>query len=81
MKTVTFYHSVVCPRCHLSGIWLKQLLPEFPDVVLEKVEVLGNRARLKQAGVRSFPTLIAGDRRLSGFLLTPRGIRRFLAAL
>ena len=31
MKTVTFYHSMICPRCHMAGMSLSRLLPDFPD--------------------------------------------------
>ena len=38
MKTVRFYHSMVCPRCQMANQSLSKLLPEFPDITLEKVE-------------------------------------------
>ncbi len=81
MKSVTFYHSVVCPRCHMAGIFLGQLLPEFPDVTLEKVEFLTNRGPAGEAGVRSIPTMVSGDSRIGGFYLTKGKIRRFLESL
>ena len=31
MKTVTFYHSMICPRCHMAGLSLSSLLDDFPD--------------------------------------------------
>lgn len=37
-KTVTFYHSVVCPRCQLSGLLLERALRKYPDVQVTKVE-------------------------------------------
>ena len=81
MKTVTFYKSAICPRCHLAGLWLSQLLPEFPGIEIEKVEALRNQARQSRDGVRMIPALVSGDRRLSGFYLTKRRIRRFLESL
>ena len=81
MKTVTLYHSVICPRCGLAKLWLASLLQDFPDVTLEKVEILTNKERARDAGVRMTPALVAGDRRLSGFILTKGAIRRFLESL
>ena len=81
MKTVTFYHSMICPRCRLSGVWLKQLLREFPDVEIERVEFLTNRSRARGDGVRVIPTLMAGQKKLGGFYLTKKAIRRFLESL
>ena len=81
MKTVTFYHSIVCPRCALAKLWLGQLLPEFPDVTVERVDVLAERRKADEAGVRMIPALVAGDRRASGFILTKGAVRRFLEAI
>ena len=81
MKTVRFYHSLICPRCRLSGFWLAQLLPEFPDLTIERVEFLTNRARARADGVHSIPKLVAADKNLGGFVLTKKRMRRFLASL
>lgn len=80
-KRVEFYHSVVCPRCHLSNALLRRALRNHPDVEVTKVEILTNRDRARKAGVRSFPALAAEGRTLTGFLLTPGGIERFLSSL
>lgn len=81
MKTVTFYHSVICPRCALAKLWLAALLPDFPDVTVERVEILTDRRQARNAGVRTTPALVSGDRRLSGFILTKGAMRRFLESL
>lgn len=81
MTKVTFYHSVICPRCHAAGLWLGQLLPEFPEVSIEKVELLTNFRRSRREGVARIPTLAAGEHRLSGFFLTKKRIHEFLASL
>lgn len=78
---VTFYHSVICPRCHYSGRALRNVLRKFPDIAVTKVEVLSNRGQARNDGVRSIPTLVAGGRTLTGVILTPRRIERFLESL
>ena len=65
----------------MAGLSLSQLLPEFPDVVLEKVEYLANFRSSRAAGVKAIPTLVSDDRKLTGFYLTKEKIREFLASL
>jgi predicted DsbA family dithiol-disulfide isomerase len=82
VKRVKFYHSVICPRCHASNLLLASILRDRPGVEVTRVELLTNRALAKQDGVRSIPTLVAEDgRTLSGTLLTPGRVRRFLDSL
>ena len=81
MKTVRFYHSMICPRCHVSGLILSRIRAEFPDVTVEKLEYFTHLGEAKRDGVRGIPTLVAGERRLGGVFLTPGSIRRFLEAL
>ena len=81
MKTITFYHSVICPRCHMANLSLAQLLREFPDIKLDKVEFLTNGERAKADGIRSIPALVAGDQKLTSFYLTKGRIRRFLESV
>lgn len=81
MTTVTFYHSVICPRCKMAGRSLARLLPDFPGVRLEKVEYLTHLGSARAQQVRTIPTLVSGDRRLAGFYLTQNRIRDFLERL
>jgi hypothetical protein len=46
-----------------------------------KVEFLTNMDRAKEAGVRSIPALVADGRSLTGILLTPARIERFIESL
>ncbi len=78
MPTVTFYHSAICPRCRLTSLFLRSLLPDYPGVAVERVEYLRNLSAARAAGVRTIPTLVAGDRQLSGFLISRSRLRRFL---
>jgi predicted DsbA family dithiol-disulfide isomerase len=78
---VVFYHSVVCPRCHFSGLMLGRLLRKHPDIEVTKVEFLTNTDRARADGVRSIPALVAQGRSLTGVVLTPSKIERFLESL
>jgi hypothetical protein len=72
---------MICPRCHLSGLFLTRLRDEFPDVEVERVEYFTNLRRARSDGVLAIPTLVAGERKLAGIFLTPNSIRRFLETL
>jgi len=74
-------HSKVCPRCQLSGIALRRVPRRDSDVEVTKIEFLTNRDRAKNAGVTFIPTLVSGGRSLTGIILTPARIERFLESL
>jgi len=65
----------------VAGLSLASLLREFPDITLEKVELLTRSVQSKEKGVYSIPTLVSGDKKLSGFYLTKKSIREFLETL
>jgi hypothetical protein len=81
MKRVTFYHSALCPRCHLSNLMLTRVLERYPDVEVTKVELLSHRAQARRDGESSIPTLVSEGRKLGGVILTPGRIERFLQSL
>lgn len=54
---------------------------DFPDIEVNKLSFVTNRSLAKEAGVRSIPALVHGDRRLTGVLLTKGKIRQFLESL
>lgn len=78
---ITFYHSVVCPRCRVSGFLLERALRKHPQIRVKKVEFLTHRADARGDGVKSIPALVADGRTLAGFLLTPGRIEGFLESL
>lgn len=78
---VTFYHSKFCPRCHLSGLWLTRALERHPHITVTKVELLTNRARARADGVTTIPALVAPGATLTGVVLTPARIERFLQSV
>ncbi len=60
---------------------LARILVDFPDVEIEKVELLSNRALAREAGVKTIPSLVHGENKLSGIMLTKGKIRSFLESL
>ncbi|MGE0624413.1 MAG: hypothetical protein AB7I04_05800 [Pseudomonadales bacterium] len=57
------------------------MLPEFPHVSVEHVNVLEHPGGLRERGIRRVPALVHGERSLSKLFLTRRSIRRFLAGV
>ena len=56
---------------------LAKVQKEFPDIEVEKVDVITNPARVWKGGIRMFPALRAGKDILSGILLNEDEIRKF----
>jgi len=54
------------------------VLPDFPDVRVERVNVLESPEGFHALGLKRYPALACGDRTLSALFLTRRKIRRFL---
>ncbi len=81
MTRVTLYHSAICPRCHMAKRSVGQLSPEFPNIEIEPVEFLTHRDRARADGIGAIPALVCGERKLSGFYLTKKRIRRFLESI
>lgn len=75
---ITFYKSSLCPRCYLTGKWLKELTSNRTDVEIESIDVLTSPATTLADGVWMIPALIIGNRRLSSLFLTREAIRKFL---
>ena len=65
----------------LVGRELNKLYREFPQLQVEKIDVLLHPGQALAAGVRMIPTLKSGDRVLTGILLSPADIRKFLQEL
>ncbi len=57
---------------------LDQQAKEFPQLEIERIDILTSPVRALKDGVRIIPTLMAGDRKLSGFLLNAEQIRTFI---
>lgn len=68
-------------RCQLAGRALASVLKDFPDIDVKKVGFIADRAVAREAGVNTITTLVYGDKKLSGVLLSKGKIRRFLEQL
>lgn len=75
---IEFFKSALCPRCRLAAYALKKIKKEYPDIEIESIEMICNLDRFRQARVRSIPTIIINDNKLTGLFLTPAKIRNFI---
>lgn len=75
---IEFYRTLLCPRCLYVAHELKRLRREFPHLEIETIEVATNLGRVREAKIRTVPALRVGNATLTGVLLTPAKIRRFL---
>jgi len=64
----------------LVGRELTKLQKEFPELQIEKVEILTSPGRTFKDGVRMIPTLKVGDRTLTGVYLSSAQVRGFVTA-
>lgn len=60
---ITYYKSLLCPRCIPTNRLVARLRQEHPEIEIEEVEVLTNLPRALRDGVAMLPTLIAGNQR------------------
>jgi hypothetical protein len=76
---VTFYKSILCPRCALVGLTLQKIIKAQPAAFgLETVEVTTSPLRAWRDGIRMIPALRCGNLILAGFTLTKAEISAFL---
>jgi hypothetical protein len=62
----------------IVGRELAKLEKEFPQLLIKKIDILTHPVQAMQEGVKMIPTLIAGEKRLSGFLLSSQELRSFV---
>ena len=60
------------------GYELKKLKKEYPEIELESIEVTTDFKRTWNDGIKIFPALKIENEILSGLILTPRRIRKFV---
>lgn len=59
---------------------LTRLHETYPDLEIERVDVVTQPGRAWQEGIRMIPSLRCGDRILSGIYLSEEQIRHFIEA-
>jgi len=75
---IELYRTILCPRCLYVSHTLKKIIADSPNLELETIEVATNLTRSRQAAITTVPTIRIGNHVLTGIILTPRMIRRFI---
>jgi len=75
---IELYRTILCPRCLYVSRILKKIVASSPNLDLETIEVATNLTRIRQARIRTVPAIRIGNDVLTGFILTPQMIRRFI---
>lgn len=76
---VELYRTILCPRCLHASHALKCVAASFPGLEIETIEVTTNLTRARKAGIWTVPAIrVANGALLTGLILTPNRIRRFL---
>ncbi len=57
---------------------LDKMRPEFPDLEIEEVDIIAHPRTAWKNSIRMIPTLVCGERRLSGIYLSSSQVRTFL---
>jgi len=60
---ITYYKSIICPKCIPTNRLIKQLKREYPEIQIEEIEIITHMSQAKKEGVHHVPTLIVGDKR------------------
>ncbi len=76
--TLTFYHSRFCPRCRKSRKNLEIFLAAHPEINLREVEVTREPLTAFKEGIRMIPACRLGEKKVSGFILTPEKLAQLL---
>ncbi|HIJ91530.1 MAG: thioredoxin family protein [Desulfobulbaceae bacterium] len=75
---IELYRTILCPRCLLVSRALQKIVAHSPHLELETIEVATNLMRTRKAGIKTVPTIKIGNDVLTGLILTPRMIHRFI---
>lgn len=75
---IELYRTILCPRCLYVSRALKKIVVGSPQIELETIEVATNLTRTRRAGIKTVPAIRIGNDTLTGLILTPQMIRRFI---
>ncbi len=57
---------------------LDTMQPDYPDLGIDEVDIVAHPRTAWKKGIRMIPTLVCGERRLSGIYLSSTQVRAFL---
>lgn len=60
---ITYYKSLICPRCIPTSRFLKNLKAEYPEIKVNEIEVLTNMKKTVKEGIHGIPVMTIGGRK------------------
>ncbi len=78
--TITFFSSILCPRCHYTNMILRKLSQHHPDLIIKKIDVTLHPLAAWQRGIKIIPALQIESDILAGIFLNETAINKFLLA-
>ncbi|MHB1349107.1 MAG: thioredoxin domain-containing protein [Desulfobulbaceae bacterium] len=79
LSPVIFYKAALCPRCLLVTKVLARLRRAYPELVVVEIDAVRSPVLVWRDGIRMIPALKTENELLSGILLKPKTIERFVA--
>ncbi len=76
---VTLYKSALCPRCHLARKYLREIISENPEIILQEIDVVKAPRRSWNDGIRMIPALKIDNHVLGALYLSKSAIAEFIA--
>ncbi len=79
---IYFYHSNLCPRCRQADRFLKKNIVDYPDLKIEKIDILKHPLKALKNNNILIPSFIASTgQKVSFFIPTAQKIEAFLKTL
>ena len=77
---IILYKSMLCPRCHLTGKYLRELIADDPEITVEEIDIMAAPRQSWSDGIRMIPTLKIDNHILSALFISKIDIAEFIAS-
>ena len=62
-KVITYYKSLICPRCIPTSRFLKELKKDYPRITVKEGEIIARMKQAKDAHIHFIPVIeVTGKR-------------------
>jgi hypothetical protein len=75
---ITLYKSMLCPRCHLTGKYLRELTSKDPEIEVEEIDIMAAPRKIWRDGIRMIPALKIDNHILSALFISKTDIVEFI---
>ena len=75
---ITLYRSMLCPRCHLAGKYVREITSHDPEIKVEEIDIMAAPRQSWNEGIRMIPALKIDNHILSALFLSKIDIADFI---